>query len=417
MHRRFSVVVLSLLVLAASVGCQAAPASDARPAVVAAFEQRLETSRAELPTIITAAEAAVARVMKNPEALINVPYGEQQAFAEEILNRAGGLANALPSIERRNQITRDDIAMVAIRSWEEDSEKMLPLLKKQREQGWMIVLFASKAGAPDDLDVDYLIDNGAPSGGIEHGRVNVTVNAVNGWLWVCEYTAALTREGRYPGILMSIFLEGNQAHNRRLQRDNRKFLGETEARIAAGELAGQYLEAMEDVIDDLSSPQLAAQVEHAATVMADHVKAGGTIKTATCLHMLMSEIYKPDVRSPFEPFNGYYSSKENFARHVGDGDILLWWGYIGMSTPYEDYGAAMRGTNGLLVSSYVPAADPARNEPKGPAHIDQQWSLPDSVVELPFSPGFMAPASGIEQTLLFRMVDDAVAAKLEGSGG
>jgi hypothetical protein len=410
-------VIAIAAVLVAVTSCQTvvivppAPTGVHRSTDVAAFADRVAISRPQLPYIAKAAEAAAQQAADYPNSLINAPYSGQDAFAEEMMNRAGGLANIMPHIERSGQVTPDDVAVFAIRSWEESGTKMIPMMRDYKGRGWIVTLFASKAGAPDDLDVDWFIDNGASSGSADEGAVNVIANALNGWLWVCEYSAALTRHGRYPGILRSVLAEGHQKHNYKLQAGNRRFLGDTDQTIAAETLGQQYFERVDRLLADIVNDKSLAEIDAAAKVVADHINAGGTLKVATCLHILMSEIFTK-TKAPFQPFNAIWGGAQEFDDNLHDGDLLVYFAYVGMQTPYRQYGDYIAGTGTPVVTCYVTCDNPLWNKPVGLAHIEQHWHIPDAEIAVPFPPAFVAPVSGIDQALLFRMLDRAIAAKL-----
>ena len=382
------------------------------PAVLANFSAREEFARHNLPAIIAAGEAAAKRIAEHPNALLNVPYGEQQTFAEEILNRAGGLANALPDVERPKLTTPDDIALLAVRAWDVDGARMVKLMADYKKRGWMIVLFASKAGLPEGAQFDYLLDNvGGP--GKEDSAMNTIANVLNAWLWTCEYTSTLTRLGKYPGILQSMVVPGSTEHNNALQKSGeaRRFLGEWNAPIPAGELAGVYLKRVDLLITELLTSTTQRQIDRAATLIAGRLKAEKTVGIASCEHFLLSDIFF-DNKTPWKPFNVVWHAKEAFPQNVKEGDIVVFFGYIGLSTVSEDYAAAMRGTKADIIASYISDyANPANNANEGLCVIEQHWHVGDTEVKLPFPPGSMAPVSGLEAALVYRMLDDATAGK------
>ena len=120
-----------------------------------------------------------------------------------------------------------------------DQAKRIGLIKGFNDEGWMLIMFASKIGLPDDIAVDVLIDNGATSAGSEEATVNALVNVTNAWLWTCEFVAAVTREGRATGILKSATEPGSEDHNKLIQsREGRHWLGNCETPVPAGRLAG-----------------------------------------------------------------------------------------------------------------------------------------------------------------------------------
>ena len=382
------------------------------PAVLADFQAQRHFSERNLPAVVAAAEAVAKRMVAHPKALINVPYGEQQTFAEEVLNRAGGLANALPTIERPQMATPDDVALLAVRAWEVDGPKMLKLMADYKKQGWMIVLFASKQGLPKDAPYDYLIDNGGGAGK-DDSAMNTVANVLNAWVWTCEYTAAMTRLGKYPGILQSMVVNGSEQHNGFMQsREGRLFQGESTLPIPAGELAGVYFRRVDLMLAQLLTTTTQTQINTAAALIAERLKAGKTVITSSCEHFLLSDIFN-DNKTPWKPVNVVWHAKDAFKQNVKEGDIIVFFGYIGLSTVSEDYAKFMRETQADIIASYIPDWDnPANNANEGLVVIEQHWRKGDGEVHLPFAPGLVAPVSGLEGALIFRMLDDAAAAKL-----
>ncbi|MHB0936175.1 MAG: hypothetical protein ACYC6A_07265 [Armatimonadota bacterium] len=410
-------VALLLSVLAPTVPAWAAkpkPVASAvapMPPVLANFQARRSFTQKNLPAIITAAEAVAKRMVEHPKALINVPYGEQQTFAEEILNRAGGLANALPTIERPQMATPDDVALLAVRAWDVDGPKMLKLMEEYKKQGWMIVLFASKKGLPKGAQYDYLIDNaGGPGEG--DSAMNTIANVMNAWVWTCEYTAAMTRLGKYPGILQSMVVNGSEKHNGLMQsRDGRLFQGEYHVPIPAGELAGIYFRRVDLLIAQLQASSTQGRINRAAMLIAERLKAGKTVITSSCEHFLLSDIFN-DNKTPWKPVNVVWRAKDAYRENVKEGDIIVFFGYIGLSTVSEDYAKFMRETKADIIASYIPDWDnPANNANEGLVVIEQHWRKGDGEVNIPFAPGLVAPISGLEGALIYRMLDDAAAAK------
>lgn len=424
MKIRSALSLLSLsfvLVLSACAlqGTAPAPDSPARPdaitgnATLAAFRQRLQLAHRQLPQITRSAEAAARRVRLHPRALITVPYGDQPSFAEELLNRSGGLTCMLPVEERAAAATPHDILIFSVRSWTEDEPKAWRQLTTARSNGWMTILFASLTGLPPGLPVDFLIDNHATSPRDDQAAINSLANILNAWLWNCEYVAALSREGKYPGILLSMMLPEADAHNRSAKEDRLKLFDCAEP-LAAGVLAKRYLDEIESLLRALTRAPVQAQLARATDLIGSHMASGGKVGVATCDHFIMGEMLW-NTRAPWHPFNAVWHAATAFKENLAPGDMVLWLGYIGFSTPYEDYGKFIRASGARFITSFMNDTDPARNAPDADAHIDQSWILGDAVVPLPFPPNHMAPVSGINVGLLFRMLDEAVAERLSKS--
>ena len=422
LQRRFTALCGLFLVFALLPACtlpvRAAVTAPAQavaapvPPVMAAFNTRLELSKKNLPAIVTAAEATAKRIVEHPRALLNVPYGEQSTFAEEILNRAGGLANALPTVERPQMATPDDIALLAVRAWDVDGAKMVKLMADYKKQGWMIVLFASKKGLPEDAQFDYLIDNGGGPAK-DDTAINTIANVLNGWVWSCEYAAALTRLGKYPGVLQSMVVNGSEKHNGFMQsREGRLFLGECDTPVPAGELAGLYFKRVDLLVAQLLTTNTQKKIDRSAAFIAERLKAGKTVITSSCEHFLLSDIFN-DNKTPWKPVNVVWHAKDAYRQNVKEGDIIVFFGYIGLSTVSEDYGKFMRETKADIIASYIPDwNNPSNNANEGLVVIEQHWRLGDAEVTIPFAPGLMAPVSGLEGALLYRMLDDAAARQM-----
>lgn len=416
---------LALLLLLASVlaGCASSATHAAAgkgvltPPLLVEFDRRVEVTRKQLGVITSAGEAAAKRVAAHNDALINVPYAPQGTFAEEILNRAGGLAQALPPEERPKAVTPNDVLLVSARCWEADGAKARAMIEQGRKQGWLVVLFASKAGMPADLAPDFLIDNGAKAGGPDEASMNAIVNVLNAWLWCCEYASGLTREGKHPGVLYSILMPGSKEHNAEIQSPKgRYFLSAAAKPIAKGTLAKAYLARVARLWASLDEPAMQESIDRAADVISDRIRAGGKVLVSSCTHFLMGEVMpQPGVpaRTPMQGIHAVWHSKTVFLNAVKPGDLVVWFGYVGMSTPYEDYGGAIRATKAPFIACCVPDAGNPANDPADAAvRIDLSWRPPDAEVEIPFPPGRMAPVSGIEQGLAYRMLEERVAGRL-----
>lgn len=395
---------------------------DIQPAL-RAFERRLPVIREQLPTLIASASDYAQDLMDRPEALLNVPYEEQKSFSEEFINRAGGLAHTYPTEapDRQDRATEHDVVLMAIRSWEKREAEFRERIREYKEQGWKVTLIGSEAGRPDDLEVDYFIDNGAPSGAAEHGRVNVLANVVLGWMWSAEYVAAMTREGRIPAILISVAHDHAREHNRELQTpEGRHAIGECAHAVPEGELALAYHDRVRRMTRELRSEYIQDQITEAADVIAGRLASGQTVGLTGLGHLIYHEPMQGDVRSPMTPFNRRLDP--TFTDTLDPGELLVWIGYMGINSAHADFITPMNEAEVDVVTSYAPVPPDYESEqatlenlhavPEGQvAHIDQPWLLGDAEVELPCEPGRMAPISGVCRTLIFRMLDDAVLAR------
>ena len=421
---RVSAVVVCLLL--AGVCFAADTPAQTPPPSLRDFAARVEVARAQVPLIIKAAEAAAARKVAHPDALLNITYSLQSSFAEELLNRSGGLAEALPSEERPQRVTANDFVVFSIRSWETDGAKGLAYLQECRKRGWMIILFASGAGRPTELEVDWFIDNGAGAGGDADAAVNSAANALNGWLWVCEYTAALTRLGQRPGILQSITTAGSIPFDHALQNAQvrHRNLFPCETALPAGDLSRIYLARVDRMVNELSGPVTRGQIDRAAGIIADRLRDGKKVFVSTNTHIMLNEMDK-NCQTPWTPLFTLRNMGDVLAKHTQPGDLFFWLGFNGVSIWHYpghtgetklwiDYDTPLRASKVDLITCF--ARDPLHPDNNGDyalAHIEQNWNFGDSEVPVPFPPGRIAPISGLYQSLLYRMLDDMAAAKLK----
>lgn len=388
-------------------GAAAVPVPSETPGspVLQNFQARLRVSEQQTPAILRSAETAARRFARHRDLLITVPYADQSSFAEEILNRAGGLAHALPLEDRPRQVrpTPHDLFLFSVRSWDTDGDRARRQLTKAASNGWFTVLFASAAGRPADIPADILIDNGATGPTATEAPLNSLVNVMNGWIWQCEFVAACSRQGEVPGILMSIYLPEARPHNERIQND--RFLRQPcSTPIPAGALSQIYRDRVRRLIDDLNRDPVRAQLKTSAHLIRRHRAAGKIPAIASCTHFGMSEIFL-DTRAKWKPITAVWHASTAFTNAVHPGDLLVWLAYIGIGTPNEDYGRYIRQSGADFITSFVPDADPAKNAPDARAHIDQSWALGDAEVPLPFPPGRMAPVSGLNVGLIWRLLD------------
>jgi len=381
------------------------------PPVMKDYRARLKVSQKQIKLIVRAAEAAAARKLAHPEALIEDPYAPQLPMGEELNSRAGGLVSVIDPLSQPKIASPHDTTIITVRSWEGDGEKMLKVAAERKAKGCLIVLFASKKGLPKDAPADFVIDNGGGPGKAD-AAMNGIANMVNAWMWCCEYTSALTRHGKYPGVLMSIFLQGAAEFDKQLQTDEgRVKLWDCTTPIAAGTLAKAYLKRVEQLGDDMLSAKTQTELTQAADLIAARITAGKKVGVSTLSHYMIGDIFL-DYQAPWDAFNAAGEAKTAFAKHLGEGDLLLWLGSIGLSSPYEDYGTFIRECKADYIAYLVPDTDAKNNAPDAKVLIEAHWKIGDAEIALPFPPGKMAPVSGVDQALVYRLLDAMVVARL-----
>ena len=407
------------------------PAADRPPAVTAAYRQRLEFVRQQLPAITTAAEAVARRWVDRRHVLLHYPFGgDASDFSMENIARAGGLENAQPNTMRLKLRTTNDVIVAGTRSWEKGAEFLGIELPKARSNEWMIVVFGSRQGLPANLPVDFLIDNGAATGSESEAALNEIVNLTEGWMWSCEVAAALTRLGWRPGILKGMPLPGSTAHNKEYQRSDAlpELYPWKEKPIAAGELGRAYLDQVERQLVDLEGKATRDAIARAADLAVDHVKRGKTLWATSFTHVLDGEVFF-DNQAPIKAFRGISCGPhgETFTSNLKPGDLLFFFGEWTLNMPWTDYLKIIRSTGADYIPSWRYCTEPMEPYEGGKVFYDQnvsdaqmvleqRWPFENAAVAIPFPPGTMAPISGVHVCLLYRMLDDAIARRLAVAG-
>lgn len=414
MNRRLLVLLLALAT--AGVSCVThEPRSQTRSQPsLREYTARVPLLRQQIPAVAKSAQASAERILAHPEALIDVPYWEQTGFSEEMINRAGGLALAYPAeAPGITAPTKHDVVLLAVRSWEKDGATIRKKASEAHAKGLLVTLIASKAGRPDDVPFDFFIDNGAASGGTEHGRINALANVTLGWMWCCEYVSAMTRHGKIPGVLLSIALPGADEYDAKIQSpEGRHWVGECGTPIPAGRLSELYLKRVQQLIVDLRSRERQEQIDRAADIVAARMKAGGTVGVSTVGHVTIFELLEKDMKAPWKKFQAVNLEKTAFKENLKRGDLLLWVGYMGINSKYADFARFINEPGADVITCYSPQKESYGTVSNVVAHIDQSWAWGDAEVPLPCPPGKMAPISGINGVLIFRMLDDEVSGRL-----
>ncbi|NQU09756.1 hypothetical protein HQ590_03125 [bacterium] len=410
-----------LFVALLTVACQAPPPRLAQAPQPAwrSFDARVATMRSQIPAVTASAEAAATRLLAHPEALLNVPYWEQTGFSEEMINRSGGLPHTYPTgAPGRSPATPNDVVLLTVRSWETDGAAIGKALATARTNGWLTILIASRAGAPNDLPIDFFIDSGAPSGDADHGRINALANVTLGWMWCCEYVAAMTRHGRIPAVLVSAGLPEADAHNNPIQTPTgRHWTGPCPTAVPSGKLAEVYLQRVERLLGDVASPRIQRQLSGAADLVAERMAAGDTVGASGIGHLVIFELLEKDTQAPWKGFQTVNLLRTAIKENLKQGDLLFWVGYMGINSRYDDYAWHINEVGPDVITCFAPQQQTDYGAVSNVvAHIDMQWDWGDAEVPLPCPPGKMAPVSGVNAVLLYRMLDDEVAERLRRAG-
>ncbi len=395
--------------------------------VLERYRQRLPMVEAQLPELVRSSELAATRIAADPTTHLLLARNDP-GFFDELLSRAGGLSRAWYRTADNQPFRAGDVVLMSVRDWTAEGEALIPQLAAYREAGCLVILFAPAAGRPDEARCDFLFDNGAVVGAELRG-VNILTNATLGWIWCCEYAAALTRLGKTPGILRSVGLDDGRPHNRRLQSPTgRQWLGTTETPVAAGSLGTRYLRRVAVLLDDLASSPRQAQFDVAAALVAERLGKDRPAFLTGAGHLIVPEIKRAELQVPWQSFRSAVFRKE-IAGQLEPEDVIVWIGYtgqVGLKSDKDDLLAVMHEKQVRQVHSEAPVTGP-HVTPEIEAHIDwqvlhratlpspvavsieQEWGMPDAEIAIPWPPGWMAPVSGLNALLVLHMLDERVA--------
>jgi uncharacterized phosphosugar-binding protein len=199
-------------------------------------------------------------------------------------------------------------------------------VRQCKERGSLSIVFASQAGRPADLKPDYFIDNGAASAEENEAGVNQLINCLNGWMWCCEYVAAMTRQGLCPGILKSALYPDGRDVNRKLQQGEGRYYTEgCKAPVDAGQLARLYLDRTREMTRTLASEITQKQVSDAAKLFAARSRAGNRIYVTGMGHLVMGEMYL-NLAAPWVVARAVGIPAEKLKTQFSKGDAVLWIG-------------------------------------------------------------------------------------------
>lgn len=354
----------------------AAMLSTASPSAVFVREMSAAVARLEdaVPALTASAEQAAERIWRNPYASIEVPRKPQWGFAEELWERAGGLAQMADGAFD----TPDNIVLL--------SSGVKP---PADPRGKLVVSFPA-AGSDD--------------------RVNAVTDIVYGWMWCCEYAAAMTRRcGRFPAVNRGLLAQDSWIVNGcSWSPYNVPRLLPCTERIPPGKLARAYLVRVRELLKTMDGPATRKAVERAAAEVRASLDRGRQVGVAGLGHPIIVECTN-ELKSRMKGICAFGNLPQAFSDALKPGDMLVWIAYDGLDSKWADYGRHIREAGLDLIVSYA-AWTPPPDDPRVKAFIPQFWSGADAEVTIPVPPYAMAPVSEISRCVILRMLDAEVAA-------
>ena len=348
--------------------------SYAAPAfTLARLEATVRALESEIPALTATAEEAARRIWRNPRASIEVPREGQWGFSEELWERAGGLAQ----IANGAYETPDNVVLLS-------SAAPVP----ERTEGKLVVQFPKTSDDP---------------------RINVIADVVRGWMWCCEYAAAMTRTcGRFPATTRGLLMRDSWICNGGgWNWGNLPRLLPCSERIPAGRLARAYHAQAMAQLDWMAGEATQSAIRRSAEAIRRTLDAGHAVGIAGIGHPVIEECTR-NLRSRMTGIAAAWDTRRAFNEALSPGDLLVWLSYNGLNTHWADYGAQIHGAGLDLVVSYVDWVPPPTNS-YVKAFIPQHWSRTDAEVAIPVPPHAMAPVSEISRCTILRLLDEEVA--------
>lgn len=410
-----------LLVLSLCGSALAALASSPAKAYCDFALSRCTQVEKNLAAITLAAEVVARRHLNG--GVIGFSPINYQSLEEELTGRAGGMINLgfdrVWTQERTAEQKKNDVALI---SWEHDPLPTdLEKMKALREQGVFIIGFGP-AGMPSLAEhmklCDVVFDTHTAGDdrvvtlpdGTKAGRCNHLINTLNGWTFIAEVVAALTRQGKMPPMYISYAKEEGKAWGEKYFLKKQFHDDLAVAPIPAGALGKAYLTQIRSYIKTFRLTQLKG-VREAAGLIYGQAKEGSKVLVLTIGHMPYTYVgrYEDARWAKLVDFE-IPSQKEALEAEKPMGKLVLRVGYFGESPE-------MKGimTANLLRSIYISAGNP-REGWQIPENrlLDIDMGIPfgDACVKIKDYPIKVFAPSGVMQIVAYEAVNAEVLARL-----
>ena len=405
---------LWLLPVAAMLSCAGtAPAADAAEAqeparaYLTAFRHHLDLAEEGLSNITRLADGAADQFIKNRSMTISM---NEYGFYTELAGRAGGLTG-INGWRGEPAAAEGNLILFALDSTPNDPDAAAKWLNVATEaRGARVVLMANRrdlaainhavAQRPfQPSDFYGFVDNHAPEGEFTYrgpgGDATITgramlssvINAVNGWLFAGELTAACTRRGEMPGFWLAFQVD----EPRGLARTNLYAIDPDRSRVqrpfhsdfkvpplAAGTVGTRYIAHLRSYLDRLEKwPDVNAAVRRITAA----VRRGAKAYFYSVGHVFPHEVLPRMRQHPLKVMDAHYLELESAVlKQCQPGDVLL----LMCMPAFEDETVASALDKGIEVIAMSSAQPPkAIQDDKNFHWIAAPWPLTDGCVEIP----------------------------------
>ena len=384
-----------------------APQPSAASRYLDTLGRKLDEAAARVPEITKLAERIAERHERG--GLIGFPW-IGTTLEQELMGRAGGLMHiGFDRPWKKERSAEEKANDVAIYAWDTAPKPAdLQRVKADRAKGIFVIGFGPR-DAETAAACDAWVDSGAEDAAT--GKTHHFTNAVNGWLFIAEFTGALTRRGKMPAMWKAWITTDGKAWSDR-------YFGKTqfhdEFKVPPqppGSIAAAYLARIRYLVARLQREELADLRVFAADIAAA-LRAGRKTTVASSGHMAMSWIARFGDAAwaiNHEVHDNVESQMKSYEKDTPDGGLVLRLDAYGM---HRDVAALFerKKQRVLLITSENP-----RPEYTIPAtftrRVDMGYAHGDACVWLEGYPIPILPPSGVMQVAAYEAISAEVLAQ------
>lgn len=405
-----------------SLGAWAAGSASLSERYLDALDETLTALKADVPAVVASAEA-VAKAYVADDAYGLGAEGDP-GFVCEAQGRSGGLMRMRPHVLKRKTAFKGAI-LYALR--EDALDEDVRLIRESRESGALVVAFGREAllrrFAERGGAADFRVANRAPAeGGLirlaDGSRIIPTDHPANTaalWVWMGEFFAACTREGKLPHIFQGYAVKGGRERAERLSKQ-RFFEGPVTA-IPARRAGEAFIDRTLENTARIRARELAA-IRAVAQAAFEARKNGKKLYVFPHNHVLLD---RPGTfRDPnyfVRISKGWFDAREDIAVRAGDLVFCMAFNRTYAHPEWGDFVKNVRQRGGRLIWSLTDQdPDEISALPKQELVIRQHWHYSDAVVDIPGYEVRMLPTSGVVSEAIYWMVNAELHALIEASG-
>ncbi|NQU11835.1 hypothetical protein HQ590_13660, partial [bacterium] len=276
---------------------------------------------------------------------------------------------------------------------------------------------------------DYWIDTGfgaddravTLADGRRVGRANSLANLLDGWAFVAEFVAALTRQGKMPPLWKAMLWKNDwEPWSKKYQGKVRFHDDLFVPPLAPGVLGNRFLDQIRWHFRKFGNTQL-DEVRKAAALIAEEHTAGKQVAVPVSGHCMFDTVgqYEDRAWAREYSFHGWvpYETRDYLSRLPKDhGSLVLVLAYCGF---HKEQWATLVGAGQsriiLVTSENDPQQTPEFDGPKDEcvAVIDMGHAFGDACTRIEGYPFPVFPPSGIMQALAYEAINVEVLAKIE----